>query len=429
MRFDDLEAVERADRDDDAETRADIVRYRTELGLPVDDATVAHFLAEFKAERHHGGQWLTEAEAEEHDRVHAPIQETHEVVMPYVEKHRADFAGWGMGSGRGEYNVGFARNVDAHREALMALVPRPEILRVHACEFTKAELTAIAERIADEAEELAAEGVTWMGTSVGGRTNRVRVDVAAADAATAAEILARRYGPAATCNWIGVKDYSVRQEPWQLWTADESERQLTVHYTTFRAFKLDRAECREDEHEVRVTVFVRAPHAYKTIGAAFEATVELSAPLCGRRVVDGTTGSERDRRVPKEAFDRSWELIRAYGERHSHEYGGSWAEHPGCHVAFTARLDAHREALAEMLPEPRVLAVHQVERSAAELEALKQRIDRDKRLLRGEGIRLYDEAHVWIEDNVVFVEAETKDGAAARRFLADRYGPGVELSC
>ena len=426
MRFDDLDAAEEADRDIDAETRDDIVRFRSEFGLSVDDATVAWFLAEFKAERHDGGMWLTAAEAEEYDRLEALRHEAHEAVAPYVDEHRADFAGWGIGDGRGECHVGFARNVESHREALMRLVPRPDALHVHACEFTEAELGAISERIADEADELAAEGVTWMGTSVGGETNRVRVDVAAADAATAEAILARRYGPAVTCNWMGTEDTTVHEEPWQLWTTDESERLLTVHFTTFRDYKLDRAECREDAAGVTVTVFVRRPHTVKAIGGSFEATVELSAPLGDRRVVDGATGRKRARRIPKEVFNRSWELIRAYAAEHPDEYGGSWAGHPGCHVAFTSRVDEHRNALEELLPEPRILVVHQVERTEAELIALTERIGRERRSLRAHGIRC-SPANISVEDNDVYVEVEARDEDAARQLLAERFGPAVSV--
>jgi hypothetical protein len=426
VHYDDLHEVEEADRDRDAERRQDIVRYRSEGGLPVDDATVEWFLAESKAGRQDSGRWLTEAEERELDRLEGLIEETRAAVRPYLDRHRADLAGEWLEYKRGECHVSFARDVESHRAALARLAPQPGVLHVHAQEYTEAELEAILDRVADETEELAAEGLTLMGIEIDVEENRVEVEVAGADAATARAILARRFGPAVTCAWQGAEDTKVERVAWQLWTTDESERRLTVHFETWAAAEVERADCVEEDDVVTVTTFVRLPGSMRTIGRRFEATVELAQPLAGRRVVDGTTGRTRERRIPREAVERSFEIVRDYGSKHAAEYAGSWAEHPGCRAAFTANADAHREALEALLPEPRVLLVRRADRSVTELEALEQRILREKRTLRSHGIKCSFVA-IHIADNAVFVEIEAKDNDAARRLIAERYGPGVNV--
>jgi hypothetical protein len=426
VHYDDLRAVEETDRDPDAETREDIIRYRSQSGLPVDDATVEWFLAESKAGRQDSGRWLTEAEARESDRLEDLVEDVRAAVSPYLDRHRADVAGQWLEYGRGAYHVGFARNVESHRDALARHVPQPGVLHVHAFEYAEAELEAIADRVVDEADELAAEGLAWMGSDIDVQANRVEVEVAGADADTATAILMSRFGPAVKCDWQGPEDTRVTPVAWQLWTIDESERLLTAHFGTWAAAKVERAECEEDADEVRVTVFVRLPGSMKTIGGHFEATVELAQPLGQRRVVDGLTGRVRQRRVTRELLERSWQLVRDYGAEHPAEYAGSWAEHPGCHAAFTANVEGHREALEELLPAPRVLVVEKAERSLAELEAMEQQILREKRALRSHGIKCFFVA-IHIEDNAVFIEIEAKDNDAARRLIADRYGPGVNV--
>jgi hypothetical protein len=296
VHYDDIREVERADRDRDAETREDIVGYRTELGLGADDEVVEHFLSEHRAGRHPGGMWLTDAEAEEQHRIDTLVAGAREAAEPYIDAHRADFAGSWLGYGVPEYHVGFARDAESHREALERIVPRPEVLRVHAFEYTEAELQALTDRITED-DGLEAEGLRWLEVGIDEEANRVEVEAVAADAATAEAILTRRYGPAVKATWVGSSDVTVGEIPWQLWTADESGRSLTVHYVTFQAYELDRAELEETEDEVVVTVFVRMPYAVKTIGANRQATVDLATPLAGRRVVDGATGRTRERRV------------------------------------------------------------------------------------------------------------------------------------
>ena len=429
--FDDIYAVEQADRDLDAETREDIRRFRSDLGLPVDDAHVEHFLAEYKAERQEEGMWLTEEEWERYERQDELQTEAQERLSGYLAEHADSVAGVWLGAGLDpEYNVAFTGDIDAHRRELLSLYPRPDVVRVHQARYTHAELEAISDRIADESDELAALGVQWMASGVGAEANRVEVEVVAADAESARRILEGRYGPVIAVEWLGTEAWGLEKVPWQLWAVDRTGRNLTVHYSTLRAYEFERADLTEDEHEVIVDVFERAfQGGHRLIGATREATVELERPLGDRRVIDGTTGRVRERRIPTEVYERSWELIHAYAAQHRDEYGGSWTEYPGCHVAFTSNVEAHREALLDLLPEPRALVVHEVERTEAELLALKERVERDRRMLRAHGIHVIDEAYLYSDDNAIFVEVDVKDEDAARRFLADRYGPGLKVSC
>ena len=427
MRFDDIHAAEQADRDIEDEDREDIVRYRSDLGLAVDDATVDYFLAEYNAGRHDGGMWLTDAEFDEQARIDALISEAQDAAEPYLKQHAEDFAGDWLGYGRPEYHVAFARNVEEHRAALARLVPRAEVLHVHSSTHTRAELRELQDRIFDDRDELAAAGVKLIEGGIDVETNLIELGIAAPDPDAAAALIRSRYGPAVTCEWLGQDDTEAGPAPWMLWSLDASERLLTVHFKSASEAVLDRATVSEDEREVRVTVYVRTPHIVVAIDKSLQATVELAQPLGNRRVVDGATGRVRKPRIPKELFDRSWELIRAYAAEHADECGGSWAEHPGCHVGFTKNVDAHRAALEAALPEPRALVVHEVARTEAELVALKDRIERDRRFLRGHGIR-FTEPYIWIDDNVVFLEIHA-EGDALRRFLTDRYGPALMVNC
>jgi hypothetical protein len=426
----DILAVEEADRDRDAEDREDIRRFRRDFGLPADDEVVEHFLAEYKAGRQEEGMWLSPEEWGRYERQDELQTQAQERLSGYLTEHADSVAGVWLGAGLDpEYNIALTGDVDAHRVALLRLFPRPDVIRVHLARYSEAELEAISDRITEESDELEALGVKWMGSGVDVEANCVEVEVVASDEESARGILEDRYGAAVTVEWLGTEDWVREMVPWQLWTIDESGRSLTVHYATFRAYQLERAECQEDEHEVAVKVFVRAPHSVKTIGATFEATVELERPLGDRRVIDGATGRLRERRIPMEVYERSREVIRAYAAQHPDEYGGSWTEYPGCHVAFTSNVDAHREAMLDLLPESRVLVVHEVERTEAELLELGERVARERGLLRARGIHCTDAPYLYSDDNAMFIEIEAKDCDAAVRFMAERYGPGLMVAC
>lgn len=236
--------IREADRDLDRETLDDIKRFRRGAGLPVDDERVAYFFAEWKANRHPGGMWLTEAELEDYYRQQDEPRSREEVPADVRER-----------------------------------------------------LDALHERIWEDEEELAAAGVKMKGSSVDAECGRVEVEVVAADAETAQSILTQRYGDAVVCEWLGPSEAALEAEPWQAWTLDRTKKKLIVHCLTFKAYEVERAEHMEDEDSVTVLLYMRKPvSSVKLQAGEHAATVELSAPLGDRRVFDGATGRERERR-------------------------------------------------------------------------------------------------------------------------------------
>jgi hypothetical protein len=136
-------------------------------------------------------------------------------------------------------------------------------------------------------------------------------------------------------------------------------------------------------------------------------------------------------REPDPVYERSWAVIYAYAHEHPDTFGGCWVpdrRDPGCHVAFTADVEAHRAALAELLPDRRLLFVHQVERTAAELGALMRRVcddfdeEEDVNGILAPAIELDHAA------NSVHMQIEADDREAAVSYLTDRYGPGLRVT-
>jgi hypothetical protein len=295
---DDLWEAEEADRDEDAETRANIIRFRSGKGLPADSAVIEHFLAEFKAERQEPGMWLTPSEWRQYEEQQRLQEEAGELVGPYIAQHPETFAGVWLGAGlQPQYNVAFTADLDSHREAMLRLYPRPDVVRVHRAEYTKAELEEIADRISEDVDELAARGIKWMSVGPDDEANRVEVDVVGPDAQAGQAVLRELYGPSVVCSWLGADDTELIEVAWLRWTIDLSGRALTVHYQTMAAYEFAGVTLEEEEQEVRVTVLERAPvGAITALGATREATVQLEKPLGGRRLVDAATGRVRARR-------------------------------------------------------------------------------------------------------------------------------------
>src|SRR5438270_13230106 len=90
-----FEVWEAADamRDRDAETRADIRRYRRDFGLPADPATVEWFFRQEAAGGQFSGTWLTDEERAASESREAHLDEGSAAVAAYVDAHRGVFAG------------------------------------------------------------------------------------------------------------------------------------------------------------------------------------------------------------------------------------------------------------------------------------------------------------------------------------------------
>jgi hypothetical protein len=87
-------------RDREAETRADIRRYRQDMGLPADDATVEWFFGQDPDGERFAGSWRTDEEQTALERRQAQLDAGSAAVAAYVDAHREIFAGeWSRWSG------------------------------------------------------------------------------------------------------------------------------------------------------------------------------------------------------------------------------------------------------------------------------------------------------------------------------------------
>lgn len=294
----DVAETRRADGRSDEALLADIRRFRRNLHLPADEVTMRQMLADYRAGRQEAGMWETAEERASRQRRDGDLGPLRRTVRAYVEgPGAADVAGrWVSWEDGQAFNVAFARRVEHHRAALLGLVDRPELLRVHAARHSAAELARVRRRLADD-PVLTAAGIecTVIGTDQKG--NVVRVGAFAPDADAARRLLADRYGDAVRLRWLGRDKERVEGQQWQRWSVDETGRRLTVHYLALAVGRFERVEHDEAAGEVRVTVYERVPAGVRSLaGTTREATVVLAAPLGGRRVVDGTTGRVRERR-------------------------------------------------------------------------------------------------------------------------------------
>lgn len=297
----DLWAAGREDLDSDDELAEDIRRFRGEDGLPADEATVAWFLAEFRAGRHEGGMWETEAEATVRRRDDERIRRAWDAIDPYLEGIPDVLAGRWRGRGRGRglgVHVALTTDLDRHCATMLRRLPEPELLHVHRAEHSLAELHAIQDEITDD-ETLAEAGIEWRGCGTDEIGNRVTLEAIAPDREAAARVVAERYGSAVELDYLGPDATVVEPQPWQLYSLEGLA--LTVHYHTNATYEPAGARLVETDDEVRVTVLERVPvGSVKLPGATRQETVTLREPLGERPVVDGHAG--RTRRPRNTAF-------------------------------------------------------------------------------------------------------------------------------
>lgn len=293
---DDVRAAGSAQRDHDAELRSDIHRFRQEAGLPADDETVESFVREYRAGRQEPGLWRTVEESRAIERREGLIEAGEEVVRSYVDRNRDVFAGewtsWAGGSPTAVIAV--AGDVDRHRSALADLHPHPEVVQVVERHRTLAELEGLMERAEQVVEELRGVGVEWRSMDLDIEANCVELEVIAPDEGEARRLLLERLGTGVRVGYLGPEQTSVEPVPWQVWSLDETGRELTVHYHTNATYVPDSAKHDEDDRSVRVTVFERVPVGpVRLPGATRHATVRLNTPLRTRVVIDASTGDER----------------------------------------------------------------------------------------------------------------------------------------
>lgn len=184
----------RRDRDDDK--RQDIRRFREELDLPVTDALVDYFLSGVRGADQFEGLWLTPEEEDWFFPTQARLTEASKLVGEYSDQHPDTFAGtWVEWRDDGKIHVSFTDRIEEHRRTLRAVIPHPDMLRVHPAEHSLAALKAIQYRISDDDDEaLRAVGIEVDSSFIDEEENRLHVEVVAKDAEAARAFFRGRYG-------------------------------------------------------------------------------------------------------------------------------------------------------------------------------------------------------------------------------------------
>ena len=292
------EAAE-AEVDRDAETRASISRNRRFMGLSADAAVVEHFFRQDKEGRDQDPRWLTDTEGEALDRRDAKLEAGAEAVAAYVDAHRDAFAGkWLRWSdGVPTLVLAFARDLDDHHRALAEIHPHPEVVEVVERPTTLEVLRARLERTEEGMEGLAELGITWDSMGIDEEHNHVELEIFAPDEGLARRAIAERLGDGLAITYLGSETTAVAPVAWQLWSVDDSGRQLTVYYATNATYERHSVEYDERQHSVEVTVFESmSAGSTRLPGATRQATITLSDALGDRTVIDGSSSAERPRK-------------------------------------------------------------------------------------------------------------------------------------
>jgi hypothetical protein len=241
---------------------------------------------------------MTSEEDEAHQHAVKRYEEAAQHVRRYTRQHHDQFAGsWVGHDNGGEYHVAFVRDADAHRRAIEALVPHPEVLHVHLARYTEDERRELVYRISDEEDELAAEGIKVVQLDGGGHDSewKVRAGVVAANSGTALSVMRERYGDAVEVEYLGTEPTRLAPSEWQRYEVDDDGRTLTLHYHANPFVPFERADTIENDDQVTVRIFDREPLGPVKMPATIRpVTVQLERPLGSRRVIDGTTGRLRE---------------------------------------------------------------------------------------------------------------------------------------
>lgn len=157
----------------------------------------------------------------------------------------------------------------------------------------------------------------------------------------------------------------------------------------------------------------------------------VDAVLAARSPYGWITLEEHEAREARRAvLVAAVEAVEDYGLDHPRQFAGvaySMAAGDGVHAGFTAGVEAHRAALAALLPGPSVLTVFQAAHAYADLERLPRALRKDEEL-RALGL-VVRAAEVDVRANRLVVAAP--DDLASRdeveRVLAGRYAGAVVL--
>jgi hypothetical protein len=265
-----------------------------EGGLPVDDATL-----ERVADAVMDPDWpvpdvfLTAEELEELDRLEED-EDLSLAVKEYLRRHPEIDGGVreGWRDGRRLLFIALVGDAEAHKAPLTQLggdriafeqAPRPE-----------PELYALQDRIADDAEKLRAEGFDLVSGHSDPARGVVRVQLAAARGAAAAERhFAERYGDAVAVHWLGPSRYREIPHPFGSWTSEG--RLLRVFFGFVRGERRGSARL-EEENGDRIVIALSCLQPYGLAIGEFQqhhAEVELREPVGDRAVIDASAGVPR----------------------------------------------------------------------------------------------------------------------------------------
>jgi hypothetical protein len=200
--------------------------------------------------------------------------------------------GWCWREGRRGVHVAVTRDVEHYRRLLTDALGADRVV-VTSAQFSHRELDALQTRIGEDVSALDQLGVDV--DCIAGDDDAVVLEYFASDADGSARHLRERYGLAVRPVWLGPARMVEKPQLFGSWVI--AGTRLTVLYPLMRNRCLA-GHCSVEEHPDRVIVFLTAlvSQGSAPLSDSFEpssATVQLSAPLGDRRVIDAANGEPR----------------------------------------------------------------------------------------------------------------------------------------
>jgi hypothetical protein len=262
---------------------------RAQYGFRADEAYVQDLIRRDMWEDELGMSIPVTPEEQEHLRQRANLE-----LGPDAERYLASHPGLAGGiSHEGDWPnkpyllIRLTRDRELHEPKLKALARYPDQLRVIEVDNSEQDLTAIADRIGDDDDELEREGFTLSTVGADTGENAVVVELITRRA-DAAEFFAERYGPVKV-EVVARETHSVVCTRATGYTP--SDNGLIIRWDTGGGTQLVRIEVTEHADRVEVAVIERVWNGVVTadlIRAGEE--VELAQPLGDRKVIDKATG-------------------------------------------------------------------------------------------------------------------------------------------
>jgi hypothetical protein len=276
--------------------RAEIVRFREQAGLAVDDAVIEDLLARGASGLAHPGMWETGEEAARRQRGQALIDAASDAVDAYTDAHEDTFADSWI-----EWNdhvptlvVAFTDEPEPHAAAL----DHPGV-RVTRGARARRELQPVAEEIVmAQLRGEAPAGTMWITAVPRPVDGVIEVIGIGPDERAAAAWLARRYGDLVRLSWQGSAEPRVVAASWQLWEPSAGDPgALTVHWRTNSAHSFDHADVEATSDHIKIGVLETVPAGPISAAGAYRSTeLHLDEPVGARAVIDAVTDRPRAQR-------------------------------------------------------------------------------------------------------------------------------------